>query len=116
MKNISLKKILLSILIFSVLSLGLSSCDINIITPPITGTVKVIIMDDYYSYDVYMDGSKIGTTPKVDPSQNSEKTFYNIPTGYHEFYVVSTDNKYEGWKNQTIYSGNNTVEMYTDDI
>jgi hypothetical protein len=114
MKRLDLKKVLLSILIVSILSIGLTGC-IDIVIPT-TGTVKIIIMNDYYSYVVYMDGDRLGVTPEVHPNLNSEKTFYNIPTGPHTFYVVSTDNKYEGWKDQTIYSGNNTVQIYTDYI
>ncbi|HBY57919.1 MAG TPA: hypothetical protein DEG96_08710 [Candidatus Atribacteria bacterium] len=114
MRRITFKNAILLILIVSLLSIGLIGC-VDIIIPT-TGTVKVIIMDDYYSYDVYMDGQYLGTTPKVDIYSNSEKTFYDIPIGLHEFYVRSTDKKYEGWKEQTIYSGYNTVEIYTDYI
>ena len=111
MRKITFKKAILLILVVSLLSIGLNGCiDITI---PTTGTVKVIIMDDYYSYYVYMDGEPLGKTPKVAPGLNSEKTFYNIPIGLHEFYVISTDYKYEGWKEQTIFSGYNTVEIYT---
>lgn len=40
-----------------------------------------------------------------------EATFYNIPTGYHSFYVKCVGYIYDGYKEQTIYPGNNTIEI-----
>lgn len=114
MKKISFKKIILLVLIASILSIGLSGC-IDIIVPT-TGTIRVIIADDYYSYRVYMDNKYIGTTPEVKVGLKSERTFDNIPIGFRSFYVISTDDRYEGWKDQIIYSGHNIVEIYTEKI
>jgi hypothetical protein len=72
---------------------------------PETGTVQIEV-DDNYEYEVYMDGDYLGTTDEY-----GEGTFEDIPTGYHSFYVISTDNAYEGSESVTIDTGNNLVEI-----
>jgi len=78
-----------------------------------TGTVQIKIMNDSYSYYIYMDGNSVSGTYLGTTNSNGEGTFYNIPTGYHSFYAISTDYLYDGWGYKTIYTGNNTVQIYT---
>jgi hypothetical protein len=89
-------------------------------TPTITtGTLQITIANDYWPYRVYMDGSAstgtyLGTTEwGVEDLIDSQGTFYNIPTGYHSFYVISTDYEYDGWGYKTINPGMNYLEIYT---
>ncbi|MDD3656624.1 MAG: hypothetical protein PHI72_07660 [Atribacterota bacterium] len=112
MKKIVFVKSLLIIAVIAILGLGLSGC---VIIPeiPTTGTVQVKIMNDDYYYYVYMDGNLytgtyLGTTNSIGVG-----IFYNIPTGYHSFYAISTDYLYDGGVSKTIYTGNNVVEIYT---
>jgi hypothetical protein len=74
---------------------------------PETGTVQIEV-DDEWEYEVYMDGDYLGTTDDY-----GEGTFEDIPTGYHSFYVISTDGYYEGSESVTIDTGNNLVEIET---
>ncbi len=106
MKRISLKNIILLLLITSILSIGLTGCFD-------TGTVRVIIKNDYNRYVVYMDGDdfsglRLGTT-----DYNGIGVFDYIPIGYHSFYAIRTDFSRDGWVNKTIYIGNNDIEIYT---
>jgi len=84
-----------------------------------TGTLQITIANDYYPYYVYMDGNAsigiyLGTTEwGVIDLIDSQGTFTNIPTGYHSFYVISTDYEYDGWGYKTINPGMNYLEIYT---
>jgi len=74
-------------------------------------SIQIKVMNYEWWYDVYMDGNQftgiwLGTT-----NWKGEATFNDISTGYHSFYVISVDIMYDGYKEQTIYPGNNTVEI-----
>lgn len=76
-----------------------------------TATVQIKVMNYEWWYDVYLDGNAstgiwLGTT-----NWKGEATFEDISTGSHSFYVKSVDIMYDGYKEQTIYPGNNTVEI-----
>ena len=114
MKRIVLNRILLSILVVTILSFGLGGClDIVIPVPEETGTVQIEITNDIWDYDVYMDGNDSSGTYLGRTNNSGEGTFYDIPTGYRSFYVISTDGYYDGWAYETIDTGNNLVEIAT---
>ncbi len=116
MKRGFTKKIILPILFVAILSLGLSGC-VEFVLPgppePETGTVQIVITNDNYEYDVYMDGDDSSGDHLGTTDEYGEGTFYDIPTGYHSFYVISTDGLYDGWGYKTIDTGNNLVEIAT---
>jgi hypothetical protein len=106
MKRINLKSIVLLILIITIISFGLTGC-------MDTGTVRIIIKNDYNRYTIYMDGDdysglRLGTT-----DYNGTGIFDYIPIGFHSFYAVRTDFSRDGWAHKTIYIGNNDIEIYT---
>ena len=106
MKRINLKSIVLLILIITIISFGLTGC-------MDTGTVRIIIKNDYNRYTIYMDGDdysglRLGTT-----DYNGTGIFYYIPIGFHSFYAVRTDFSRDGWANKIVYIGDNDIEIYT---
>lgn len=106
MRIISFKKLLLSILIFSIISFGLTGC-VDIVIPA-TGTVYISIVNDDYWYDIYVDGVYQNET-----DGNGNLTITNVPVGNHFFEAYDTSwwNLY-GSKNQYISSGANYVNIY----
>ena len=108
MKKNVLRKDILVLLVITLLAIGLTGC--TIITPPscTTGTVYISI-DDSYWYDIYIDGEYWDTT-----NYYGEITLYGVPTGYHTFYVESTDGNCAGNDHPTIFCGTNNVSIAVD--
>ena len=106
MRKISFKKVLLSLLIFSIISFGLTGC-VDIVIPA-TGTVYIRIANDDWEYDIYADGIYQNTT-----DENGNLTITNVPVGNHFFEAYDTSwwNLY-GSKNQYISTGTNYVYIY----
>lgn len=100
-----------SILIISLtLILGLfAGCLIIIPDTGQTGTVHINITNSDWFYDIYLDSysNYLGTT-----NVYGQKTFYNVPTGYHTFYAEDVDGWYSGQKTQNIHTGSNYVNIY----
>ena len=100
-----------SILIVSlILILGLfAGCTIIIPDTGQTGTVYINITNSDWRYHIYLDSYSnfLGTT-----NYYGEKTFYNIPTGYHTFYAEDVDGFKSGQKSQNIHSGSNYVNIF----
>jgi len=111
-----LVKLFLIVAVLTIMGLSLSGCLWIVIDDgtTTTGTVKIVINNDYKAYEVYMDGAFLGEIPEAPTSwgYTNEKTFYDIPTGTHSFSVKSIDLVYEGSKTKTIVPGLNTVEIY----
>ncbi len=106
MKNINLKKIILLLLISSIVIIGLAGClD--------TGTVRVIIKNDFSRYSIYMDGDDFSGLYLGTTDSKGIGIFDFIPVGYHSFYAKRTDFSRDGWEYKTIFFGNNDVEIYT---
>ena len=106
MKKISFKNIILLTLIASILSIALTGCFD-------TGTVRVIIKDDYNRYYIYMDGDDFSGRLLGTTDYNGAGVFDYIPVGYHSFYAVRVDFSRDGWVYKTVYSGDNDIEIYT---
>ena len=100
-----------SILIVSlILILGLfAGCTIIIPDTGQTGTIYINITNSDWRYHIYLDSYSnfLGTT-----NYYGEKTFYNIPTGYHTFYAEDVDGFKSGQKSQNIHSGSNYVNIF----
>ena len=99
-----------SILIISlILILGLfAGCVIILPDSGQTGTVYLNITNSDWFYDIYLDSysNQLGTT-----NVYGQKTFYNIPTGYHTFYAEDDTGLYSGQKGKNIHSGTNYVDI-----
>jgi len=106
MKKISFKKIILLVLITSILSIGLTGCFD-------TGTVRVIIKNDYNKYYIYMDGDEITGRFLGTTDYNGTAVFDYIPIGYHSFYAKRVDFSRDGRVYKTIFIGNNDIDIYT---
>jgi hypothetical protein len=101
-----------SILILSlILTLGLfTGCNVIFIPGTgQTGTVHINIANSDWYYDIYLDShsNHLGTTDVY-----GQKTFYNVPTGYHTFYAEDDTGLYSGQKGKNIHSGTNYVDIY----
>ena len=109
-KSILFKKSILIITI-SILMLGLfTGCTVFLIpNPGQTGTVHINITNSDWYYDIYLDShsNHLGTTDVY-----GQKTFYNVPTGYHTFYAEDDTGLYSGQKGKNIHSGTNFVDIY----
>ena len=99
-----------SVLIISLaLILGLFvGCTIIIPDTGQTGTVYINITNSDWRYEIYLDSysNYLGTT-----NVYGQKTFYNVPTGYHTFYAEDVDGWYSGQKTQNLHSGSNYVNI-----
>ena len=106
MKKYSFKKIILLLLFAITLSIGLTACFD-------TGTIRVIIKNDYNRYSIYMDGDDFSGTYLGTTENNGIGIFDYIPIGYHSFYAIRTDFSRDGWVYKTVYIGNNDIEIFT---
>jgi hypothetical protein len=109
--SILFKKSILIIIIVAMLGL-FTGCTVFLIpNPGQTGTVHINITNSDWYYDIYLDsyGNYLGTTDIY-----GQKTFYNIPTGYHTFYAEDVDGWYSGQRTKYIYSGSNYVNIHVD--
>ena len=101
MKNISFRKLTLSILALIIIGVGLTGCLVPDIT--VTGTAKLIVSGNYY-YDIKMDG-------KTYFADRSPGTFYltDIPAGNHKFEAVDIDGPSFGYDSKTVYISTGTT-------
>jgi hypothetical protein len=106
-KNVLTKGILI-LLAIALLTIGFSGCSIIMPPPCATGTVNINI-DDNYEYEIWIDGVYWDTT-----NGYGDITLYGIPTGYHHFYVISTDWECDGDAYPTIICGANDVSIAVD--
>lgn len=99
-------KLFASFFIITILALFLNGCLVIIPSTPI---VEINIVNDNWTYEIYVDGSYYGTT-----DSSGSLTLYTISPGYHHFeaYDTSILGRY-GEKWQTIKSGYNRVNIYT---
>jgi len=107
-KSTLFKNIILIISLTLILGL-FTGCLIIIPDNDQTGTVYINITNSNWKYDIYLDDNYLyllGTTDYY-----GQKTFYNVPTGYHTFYAEDIDGWYSGQKTQYIYSGTNFVDI-----
>ena len=107
-KSILFKKSILIIILVAMLGL-FTGCTISLIPiPGQTGTVHINIANSDWYYDIYLDSysNYLGTT-----NVYGQKTFYNVPTGYHTFYAEDVDGWYSGQRTQYIHSGINYVDI-----
>ena len=74
-------KLLLGIFAISLFALFLSGCLIVIDNP----IVEIEIVNDNWTYEIYVDGSYFGTT-----NSSGELTLYSIGPGYHHFEAQDT--------------------------
>ena len=102
-KNVLIKGILLLIII-ALLTIGFVGCTGTYV---VFGTVVITITNDNYYYNIYIDGVWWGRTDYW-----GNLTLYNVPTGYHTFYAVATDNLSDGYVYQTIHAGTNYVAFW----
>ena len=101
-------KILITLLTITMLALFLSSCVIFL--PSIPPIVEIKIVNDKWAYKIYVDGKYAGVT-----SESGKLTLHTINEGYHHFKAEDTSPlKRYGEKWQTIRSGYNRVEIYTE--
>ena len=108
-KSILFKKSILIIIIVAMLGL-FTGCTVFLIPDPgQTGTVHINITNSDWYYDIYLDSHSnyLGTTDVY-----GQKTFYNVPTGYHTFYAEDDTGLYSGQKSKNIHSGTNFVDIY----
>ena len=101
MKNISFKKLTLSILALVIIGVGLTGCLVPDIT--VTGTAKLIVSGDYY-YDIKMDG-----ITQWDYKPSGTYTLTNIPIGNHKFEVIDVDGASFGYDSKTVYITAGTI-------
>jgi len=104
MQKKQLLKLFVTILIV-IFALFLNGCVIYVGTP----IVKINIANDYWTYEIYVDGSYVGETDK-----SGNLVLYSISSGYHYFEAEDTSflNRY-GDKWQKINEGYNIVNIYT---
>ena len=101
------KKIILMISLALILGLVVG-CTIIIPDTGLTGTVYINITNSDWFYEIYLDSysNYLGTT-----NVYGQKTFYDIPTGYHTFYAEDVDGYDSGQKTQNIHTGSNNVNI-----
>jgi|GEM_PF-2106012 len=105
-KNLILKVGLLLVAL-GLLAIVFGGCGTVICT---TGTIFLSVYDpDVQVYDVWIDGWYWGMT--ADYGSYGYATLYNVPIGYHEIYVESTDHCCWGTKYPYIYCGTNNVKF-----
>jgi hypothetical protein len=104
MKNISFKKLTLSILALVIIGVGLTGCLVPDIT--VTGTAKLIVSGDYY-YDIKMDG--ITQWYSKPPGTY---TLTNVTIGNHFFEAVYIYGASFGYDSQTKYISVGTNYVY----
>jgi len=106
-KSTLFKKIVLMISLALILGLFVG-CTIIIPDTGLTGTVYLNITNSDWFYDIYLDSysNYLGTT-----NVYGQKTFYDIPTGYHTFYAEDVDGYDSGQKTQNIHTGSNNVNI-----
>ena len=108
MKSLLLKKVFLSILIVSILSIGLTGC-MDIVVPPTTpttGTVNIIVSGDY-TYDLKMDG-----VIKFSDKPSGTYTLYDVSIGNHTFEAIDTWGSDVGYDSETKYISAGTNNVY----
>ncbi len=106
MKNNALIKGVLLLIVIALLTIGFTGCASTYVTYPTTGTVYVYT-DSYDYYYIYMDNVYQGYSYYT----SSYTVIYNVPVGYHTF--EASGNWYYGSTPQYIYSGTNSVTIYT---
>jgi len=106
-KSILFKRSVLIISLTLILGL-LAGCAIIIPDGGQTGTVYINITNSDWRYEIYLDNYSylLGITDYY-----GQKTFYNIPTGYHTFYAEDVDGFKSGQKSEYISSGSNYVNI-----
>ncbi|MBN2395959.1 MAG: hypothetical protein JXC36_05810 [Candidatus Atribacteria bacterium] len=105
MKSLLLKKVFLSLLIVSMLSIGLTSC-LDIVVPPTTGTVNIIVSGDY-TYDLKMDGDEV-----FSDKPEGTYTLTNVPIGNHTFEAIDTWGASWGYDSETKYISGGMNNVY----
>jgi hypothetical protein len=105
MKSSLLKKIFLSVIIVSILSIGLMGC-LDIVVPATTGTVKLIVSGDY-TYDLYMDGDKVFSN-----KPEGTYTLNNVSVETHTFEAIDTWGANWGYDSETRYISAGTNNVY----
>jgi hypothetical protein len=107
MKSILLKKFFLSLLIISILSIGLTGC-LDITVPSTKATVKLIVSGDY-TYNLYMDGDKV-----FSDKPKGTYTLTNVSIGEHTFEAIDVWGASWGYDSETKYisAGTNNVYLY----
>lgn len=108
-KFILLKKSILIIIFILILGLFAGCTVLLVPSTGQTGTVYINIINDDWKYHIYLDSYSyfLGST-----DYSGQKTFYNIPTGYHTFYAEDVSGWYSGQKTRYIYSGTNNVYIW----
>lgn len=88
-------------------------------TPPATGTLKVVIMDDGgFAYKVYLGGDQhtgeyLGQTSGSYIFGQNSATFTGIPSGVQTIFVISSDGKYSKYRFPKIVAGQTiTIDIY----
>ncbi len=101
-----------SILIISLtLILGLfAGCTIILPDTGQTGTVYLDITNHDWWFDIYLD-SPSSSNWLGETNIYGQKTFVDIPIGYHTFYAEDVDGWYSGQRTQYIHSGINYVDI-----
>ena len=110
MKKSTLFKKSILIIIFILILALFAGCTVFLIpNTDQTATVHIDIHNSEWYYDIYLDSysNYLGTT-----NVYGQKTFYDIPIGFHTFYAVDDTGLYSGQKTQYIHSGINFVDIY----
>jgi hypothetical protein len=110
MKSLLLKKVFLSLLIVSIMSIGLTGC-LDIVVPdtePTTATVNITVSGDY-TYDLYMDGYKV-----FSKKPEGTYTLTDVPTGNHTFEAIDVWGSEYGSDSETEYISAGTNNVYLD--
>ena len=98
----------MTLLIVSILSIGLTGC-LDIVTPqptPTTGTVNIIVSGDY-KYDLKMDGGTV-----FSDKTEGTYTLTNVPIGNHTFEAIDTWGASWGYVSETEYISAGTNNVY----
>jgi hypothetical protein len=109
MKSLLLKKFFLTILIVSMLSIGLTGC-LEIVAPPSeteTGTIKIVVSGTN-SYNLTMDG-----VTRFSNKQPGTYTLTKVPVGNHNFEAIDVRGSSYGYESvtQNISTGTNYVYL-----
>ena len=110
MSKVFLKKLFLFFLIFAILFLGLTGCDVEIVVPPTpnTGTVKLVVSGNWY-YNLKMDG-----VTKFWDKPSGTYTIYDVSVGNHSFEAIDTDGASLGYDSDTEYISTGINYVYLD--